>query len=50
MSQTFEDGKQQERERIIQLIRQHSKDSPNLHYQYWSALAEAVRLIQEEDK
>jgi hypothetical protein len=46
----FESGVMHERERIIQLVRQHSKESSNLHYEYWSALADVIRLIKEEQK
>jgi hypothetical protein len=46
----YEQGIQKERERIIKLVRQHSKESPNLHYEYWSALADVISLIKGEQK
>ena len=46
----LDDGRESEQQRIIKLIRQHSKEAPNLHFQYWSALAEAIRLIKGEQE
>ena len=43
-------GAMEERERIIKLVRQHSKESSNLHYEYWSALADVISLIKGEQK
>jgi len=46
----LEDGRENEQQRIIKLIRQHSKEASNLHFEYWSALAETIRLIKGEQK
>ena len=46
----YENGAKNERERIIKLIRQHQRENPNLHFQYWSALSDAVSLIKGENE
>jgi len=46
----YENGAKNERQRIIKLLQQHQKDSPNLHFEYWSALSDAVSLIKGENK
>jgi len=46
----MEHGRYSEQERIINLVRQHSKESSNLHYEYWSALADVISLIKGEQK